>query len=112
MQKFEYRSPRFTVDLPIVLHVDGDAIAGRCKEIGREGMKVQLARAVPVQTDGTVSLNYKDVSLELRCAVAHAGPDYDGLKFHFESDRDRNALDRLIAQISGPSDQRGPVLVR
>jgi hypothetical protein len=112
MQKFEYRTPRYPVDLPVVFTLHDSSIHGRCKEIGKEGMRVQLQQPVPPDTCGTVSIAYKDVSLELRVCVAHAAAGYDGLKFLFESEKDRNAVERLVALLSGPSGPPGPVLVR
>jgi hypothetical protein len=112
MQKFEYRTPRYPVDLPVVFTLHESSIPGRCKEIGKEGMKVQLQQPVPPDTCGTVSIVYKDVALELRVCVAHAEAGYDGLKFLFESEKDRNAVERLVKLLSGPSGPQGPVLVR
>lgn len=112
MQKFEYRTPRYLVDLPIVFHLRESSIGGRCMEIGKEGMRVQLERQIAVETCGTISITYKELTLELRCSVAHTGPDFDGLKFLFESDRDRSTVERLVALVSGPNGPLGPVLVR
>jgi PilZ domain-containing protein len=112
MQKFEYRVPRYVVDLPVLLNLRDSSVAGRCKEISKEGMKVALQHPVAPQTSGTVSISYKDISLELRVSVAHAGPDYDGLKFVFESEKDRSAVEHLVSLLSGPSGPTGPVLVR
>jgi hypothetical protein len=112
MQKFEYRIPRYQVDLPVVFTLQDSVVSGRCKEISKEGMKVQLQQPVPAETCGTIAIGYKDLTLELRVSVARAGPDFDGLKFLFESDRDRAAVERLVALLSGSSGQFGPTLVR
>jgi hypothetical protein len=112
MQKFEYRTPRYAVDLPVLLSLQNSSVPGRCKEISKEGMKVLLQQPVAPETCGTVSLSYLDLSLELRVSVAHAGPNYDGLKFLFESDKDRIAVERLVALLSGSTGPPGPVLVR
>jgi hypothetical protein len=112
MQKFEYRTPRYVVDLPISFAYGQASIPGRCREISKEGMRVELEEPVAADTRGTVNLTYRDLSLEIRCCVAHAGSGYDGLKFQFDSERDRNAVERLVALVSGPSGPLGPVLVR
>jgi hypothetical protein len=112
MQKFEYRTPRYLVDLPIVFANQSASISGRCREIGKEGMKVELEEPVSPGMCGTVSIRHKEIELELRVCVAHSGTGYDGLKFLFESDRDRGAMERLVGTLASPNGLPGPVLVR
>jgi len=112
MQKFEYRTPRYTVDLPVQLILADSRIAGRCREISREGMAVEFSEPVQVEACGTVSMIYKSLMLELRVAVAHNGKKADGLRFLFETDEDRGSVERLVTLLAGSTGQRGPVLVR
>ncbi len=102
MQKFEYRTPRYLVDLPVVFRLQDASLPGRCREIGKEGMSIELQHPVAAETCGTVSLIYKDLSLELRVCVTHTGPETKGLKFLFDSDKDRSAVERLVALLAGP----------
>jgi len=81
-------------------------------EISKEGMKVALQQPVAADTFGTVSISYRELSLDLRVSVAHAGADFRGLKFLFDSEKDRGDVERLVALLSGPSGPPGPVLVR
>jgi len=101
MQKFEYRTPRYIVDLPVFFRLREESIPGRCREISKEGMRIELQLPVAADTCGTVSLIYKDLSLELRVCVTHAEAEFKGLKFLFESDKDRNAVERLVALLAG-----------
>jgi PilZ domain len=112
MQKFEYRTPRYQVDLPVLLTLNNTSVPGRCREISREGMKVELRQPVAPDSCGSVSISYKDLSLELPVCVTHSGPGYDGLKFVFNSERDRSMVERLVALLAGTSGRPGPVLVR
>ncbi|MGA7342244.1 MAG: PilZ domain-containing protein [Terracidiphilus sp.] len=112
MQKFEYRTPRYLVDLPVLLTFEDARIAGRCREISKEGMRVEIGEPVLADACGTVSISYKDVSLEQRVCVAHCGTGWDGLKFLFESEKDRAQVERLVALLAGSEGQPGPVLVR
>jgi hypothetical protein len=112
MQKFEYRTPRYTVDLPVQLNLAGSRIAGRCREISREGMAVEFSEPVEVDSRGTVSISYKNLMLELRVCVAHNSKKADGLRFLFETDEDRSSVERLVALLAGSPGQHGPVLVR
>jgi hypothetical protein len=112
MQKFEYRTPRYQVDLPVLLQLKDTSVRGRCIEIGKEGMKVELESPVPLKTSGTVTLSYLEVSLELSVTVAHAGTEFSGLQFNFASEKDRAALENLVALLSRASGQAKPVLVK
>jgi PilZ domain len=112
MQKFEYRTPRYQVDLPVLLNLRDSTIVGRCREISIEGMRVELPQPVFPDACGTVSISYRELSLELPVCVAHSGTGQDGLKFLFESEEDRSGVERLVSLLAGPTDQPGPVLVR
>jgi hypothetical protein len=112
MQKFEYRTPRYDVDLPVLYLLEGAGIAGRCKEISKEGMRVEFRQPIALDSCGIIRISYKALSLELRAAVAHAGSGYVALKFIFESEKDRGALEHLVVLLAGPTGQLGPVLVQ
>ncbi len=112
MQKFEYRTPRYQVDLPVVLTLGSTSVSGRCSEISKEGMRVELHEPVALDTCGSVSISYKDLSLELPVCVMRSGAGHDGLKFIFASEKDRSLVDRLVALLAAATGQPGPVLVR
>jgi hypothetical protein len=112
MQKFEYRTPRYTVDLPVLLILADARIPGRCRQISNEGMSVEFRDPVAADACGTVSVSYKNLSLELRICVTNNGKGADGLKFLFETDEDRSSVERLVALLAGSTGQPGPVLVR
>jgi hypothetical protein len=112
MRKFDYRAPRFVVDLPVRLTFDGTMHQGRCTEISTEGMKLAVDRPLAPESGGRVRLAYQDLVLELPFRVAHSGPSYDGVRFIYESDEQRDDIMRLVAQLAGPRQQPGPVLVR
>jgi hypothetical protein len=111
MRKFAYRTPRYAVDLPVCFEVQDSSIPGRCLEIGGGGVRVELEQHVPPGTCGTLSIRYKDIAIDLSVRVAHSGSDFDGLKFHLESNADQSAVERLIAYFSDPNGQKGPALV-
>ena len=115
MQKFEYRTPRYKVDLPVLLILADARIPGRCREIGKEGMTVDLREPISADVTGSVSLDYKNISLDLGVSVTHSGNTAHGLKFLFESEQEKAAVERLVALLAGSggsSGQAGPVLVR
>jgi hypothetical protein len=75
-------------------------------------MRVELRQPVAPDSCGTVSITYKELSLELPICVTHSGPGHHGLRFAFNSEKDRGQVERLVALLAGPSGRPGPVLVR
>lgn len=114
MRKFDYRAPRFVVDFPVRLSFEGAIQQGRCREISTEGMKLELLEPLAPDAQGTVLLNHQDIILELTIRVAHSGSYFDGVKFVYDSEEQRDEVNRLVARLATPpSHQRsGPVLVR
>lgn len=112
MQKFEYRTPRYQVDLPVLLTLQSSSISGRCREISREGMRVELRDPVTPDTCGTISVSYKELSLELPVCVARAGAGQSAFRFILESEKDRTAVERLVSLLAGMTGHAGPMLVR
>jgi PilZ domain len=111
MQKFEYRSPRYHVDLPVVMNLESRMVPGRCREISKEGMLVELTEPVAPDSSGSVSIRYRGLLVEISVTVAHSGSGQEGLKFVFRCDQDRMVIERLVALVSGTTGQPGPVLV-
>lgn len=112
MHKFEYRAPRFHTDLPIRLTLPSAVLSGRCIEISVDGMRAYFTESLPLNASGTVSLSHRDLNVQVRVRVVHTGADFDGLSFHFETERDRRNLDRLVASLAVPGPKLGPVLVK
>jgi hypothetical protein len=100
MQKFQYRSPRFTVDLPARLAVEQSTIAARCKDISKEGMRLELSQPLPAHACGTVVLSHRDGPLELSVRVAHTESTHDGLEFIYKSDYERESVAKLVASLA------------
>ncbi|MGD0797061.1 MAG: PilZ domain-containing protein [Acidobacteriaceae bacterium] len=109
MQKFDYRCPRFTVDLPVRFTAQGSTLSGRCKDISSDGMRLELHEPLPPDARGTVSVSFQNRTLELSVRVAD--PGNGGMEFIYESDAERKAVDRLIAQMAGARTRSGPTLV-
>ncbi len=115
MHKFTYRTPRYAVDFPVQLMRDDAVVAGRCREISTEGMRLELRRPLPAGFSGVVSLAWRKLHIELRVRLAHSGGGQDALRFVFDSDTERAAVAELVARLADPAepaDQPGLVLVR
>ena len=108
MQRFDYRSPRIPVDLPVRLTAENSTRIGRCRDISNEGMRLELRQPLPPDACGTVSMTFRNETLELNVRVAHAGATQHGMKFIYTSDSERNAVARLVASLATP--QRQPRL--
>lgn len=111
MQKFEYRNPRYPVDLPVLLILNGESVSGRCKEISKDGMKVEFRQPVTRDCCGMLRIGHSDSFLEIRARVTRVGAENDGVKFLFGSEKERRALERLVALTAMATGRPGPVLV-
>ncbi|MGA8874124.1 MAG: PilZ domain-containing protein, partial [Candidatus Korobacteraceae bacterium] len=112
MRKFDYRAPRFSVDLEVRLTFEDSMQEGRCCEISTEGMKLEIQQPLSPNTCGTVQLRYGDFMIDVPVRVAHSGSSYDGVKFVYESDEQRDEVIRLVALLAGAKQRLGPVLLR
>lgn len=112
MRKFDYRAPRFAVDLPVRLNFDDCTQQGRCREISIEGMKVEVGQPLSPDTCGTVVFNHQDLAMELTVRVAHSGMYFDGVKFVYATDEQRDEVSRFVARLASPQQRTRPVLVR
>jgi hypothetical protein len=111
VHKFDYRSPRFPVDLPIQFTVKTLTLGARCIEISNEGMKLELQEPFPPNAQGTVSILLPEGLLQLDARVAHAGETHGGIVFLYKSDRERIAVAELIGVLSAFRNRAGPVLI-
>jgi len=115
MHKFTYRTPRYAVDFPVQLMRDDAVVAGRCREISTEGMRLELRRPLPPGFSGVVSLAWRNLHIELRVRLAHSGAGQDALRFVFDSDTERAAIAELVTRLADPAEpveQPGLILVR
>lgn len=112
MQKFTYRTPRYPVNLPVRLTLDGGTISGRCHEISREGMRLELREPLPPDYAGVAFLSYQNVDVQVPVEFAHAGAPQDGVRFVFASDRQRSDVARLVALLASNPGKTGLALVK
>ena len=111
MQKFDYRSPRFPVDLPVEFTVQEATLIARCIEISKEGIRLELQEPLPPNAFGTVSISYQGRTLHLNMRIAHVGETHSGMEFIYKSDSERNAVAHLITALSDSAGRRRPVLL-
>jgi hypothetical protein len=100
MQRFEFRGPRFSCDLPVQLTVNDSTQAVRCTEISETGMKLESALPHEINSIGTVSILHEDRALEFRVRVVHVGATHAGLDVIYSSDADRKKMAELVEFLS------------
>ena len=100
MQKFDYRSPRFAVDFPVQFTIKQSTLPGRCKDISKDGMRLELRHPTPPDAFGTVLLSYRDWPLEFSVRVAHTGATHNGVEFSYKTHQERDAVAHLIASLA------------
>ncbi|MGA3049983.1 MAG: PilZ domain-containing protein [Terracidiphilus sp.] len=100
MHRFEYREPRFTCDLPVRLTVQDSTLTGRCTEIGKAGMKLEIEAPPEPNSFGKVSMSYEDRTLEVRVRLVHVGETHAGLDFIYSSDKERQAMANLVETVA------------
>ena len=111
MQKFDYRAPRFSVDIPARLTTESSTQLGRCREISTEGMRLELRLPLPPDSLGRVSMSYQSVTVELGVRVMRSEANFEGLKFLFECDEERNVIAHLVTLLAAAQRRPRPVLL-
>jgi hypothetical protein len=101
MRKFDYRAPRFAIDLPVRLTIDNAIYIGRCNEISTEGMKLELDQSFETGCTGIVRLNEKGIIIDLPVRICYSNSDHTGLKFLYESDAQRDEIVRVVSLCTG-----------
>ena len=112
MQRFEYRVARFSVDLPVRFTERNIALAGRCTEISKEGLKVKLGEPLHSNSSGTLFISFPGRTLEFRVRVVHVGATYCGLEFIYSSEAEQIELAHLVESLAVPQTRSGPVLIK
>jgi PilZ domain len=111
MQRFEFRHPRFSVDLPVQFSIANEMLAGRCTEISTNGMRLELRHDVEPGCCGTVFLHYQNRTIKLNARVAYTASAQSGLEFLCDSTVERDAVAHLVASLTAPRPRRLMALV-
>jgi len=112
MQRFEYRSPRFSADIPVQFIFEESALFGRCIEISEEGMTLQLQEPFPAVPSGVLSIMHRNCTLQLKARVAHTNGAQGGLQFVYESPAERHSVAKIVAYLASAQNGPGPALIR
>lgn len=108
MRSFDYRAPRFPVDLPVQLVVENVVQTGRCTEIGFGGMRLDSPSLLSAEINPVIQISYRDVFLEIPVRVVHQDAGGKGMQFLWETDEQKQGVTRLIDILSGGAKYPAP----
>ena len=100
MRSFQYRAPRFPVDLPVYLTQGGSTQLTRCREISVDGMKLELMGASFPFSCGLIQLGDGISSLKIPFRVHSRAIDSIGVMFQNEPGEQSEAFCRFVASLS------------
>ena len=106
MRRFQYRAPRFPVDLPVYLTQGDSTQLTRCREFSVDGMKLDLMGASFPFSSGFILLGDGISSLKIPFRVGSRAIDSICVMFQSESTEESEELCRFIASLA----QRHPSL--
>jgi hypothetical protein len=106
-QRFDYRTARFSVDLPVEYTIENATQTARCIEISKEGITLAAEQPLPADAVGRVKIIHQNKSIELDVRVVHAA----GMEFLYKSQDEREGVNQLVAMLAAPSTGLGPLLV-
>lgn len=99
MQRFEFRDPRFSCDLPVRLNFNDSTLTARCTEISIKGMKVEIGQPQQFNSFGKVSVNREGHTIELQARMAYVQETSVGLDLIYSSDTDRKTMVDLVESL-------------
>ena len=112
MHKFEYRGARFPVDVFVEFTVKSSTLAGRCTEISKEGMKLELRQPVATDSCGKISMRCQGRKIEFPVRVVHSALTNCGVEFLHDSEIEQAAVAHLVELLVVPQNRRGPILLK
>jgi hypothetical protein len=102
MRRFNYREPRLSVSLPVVLRMGDSILEGFCNELSSEGMRVAVDVPFSPGSFGSVSLNFESLSVMVPVAVVRSHANGSALRFVYESKEQRDAVAAIVAGLGRP----------
>lgn len=100
MRNFQYRAPRFPVDLPVYLTQGDSTQLTRCREISVDGMKLELMGVSFPFSSGLMQLGDGTSSLKIPFRVHSRAADSIGVMFQNEAGEQCEALTSFVASLS------------
>ena len=108
MRRFDYRAPRFQVNLPVRLTLENSTWIGRCKEISIEGMLLETRVPLSLDATGVIHAACCDAVLDVPVRVAHCSTHCEGLQFQCESAGQQQEVERFVERLVTTTRHAGP----
>lgn len=89
MHTFTYRAPRVDCRIPVEFVTDAGTLQGHSRNIGDQGLLLDLREPVAPSTNGRVRLRFEQCMLELEAQVSHSEAFTVGLVFQFANPKER-----------------------
>ncbi len=102
MQRFEYRHPRFPVDLPAQFSIANETMAARCTDLSVKGLGLQLLHAVAPGSRGTLTVRCQNQTIALTARVVRTDAEHSGLEFLCDSTAQQSTVAHLVASLTEP----------
>lgn len=111
MRKFDYRSPRFPVDLSVSVTLQENTCVARCTEISAEGMRVTTAEPLTVDAVGSILVTCENTTLGVPVRVVHCSSGCEGLQFLCKTDEQRDEINNFIKMLIARPKPNRPFLI-
>jgi hypothetical protein len=102
MQRFEYRHPRFSVDLPAQFSIANETLAARCTDISVKGLRLHLLHAIAPGSRGTLTVRCQNQTIALNARVVRTSSEHSGLEFLCDSTAQQSSVAQLVASLTAP----------
>jgi len=112
MHRFQYRGARFPVDVFVEFTLRNATVVGRCTEISKEGMKLELREPVACDSSGKIAMNHLGRKIEFSVRVVHSALAHCGVEFLYGSESEQIAVAHLVESLVVPQNRRGPILLK
>lgn len=111
MKRFEYRQPRFSVDLAVQFSIAKNAHAARCTNISAKGLRLDLLKTVAPGCRCVLRLHRAGQTVALNARVVHTDGRHSGLEFLYDLPEEQTNLQQLLSVLTAPCPRRGLSLV-
>ena len=99
MQRFEFRNPRFSCDIPVQLNFNDSTLTARCTEISYKGMKVEIQHPQRVGSLGKVSVNREGQTIEFQARFAYVQDTNAGLDLIYTSEIEQKTMVDFVESV-------------
>src|SRR6185437_854448 len=96
MYTFNYRSARFSSDIPLQFAGKCGEICGTCTQLSHGGLLVAFADSPLPGELGRVRMTYGGQAVNLEAQIAHVSRGRCGMKFLYKSEHEKQIMDDFI----------------